>query len=225
MKQNSRRVVLPAAEVATMAGTSGEQLLLEIDGAIAIVTLNAPERRNRLSKSLMEELLSRFQELAENTELRVVVLQAKGRDFSAGADLADPELADIVNADVATRRRFAQIGPRLVRAIQEVPQMTLVAMQGHCLGGAGCLALACDLRVAAADLVVNRGVSSMVVVPYLFFPGMILQRNVLGTMNRLEKIYPKIPMSVTPPLGVDQRLVDVAARRVHQAWLLAEKTG
>lgn len=78
---------------------------------------------------------------------------------------------------------------------------------------------------AAADLVVNRGVSSMVVVPYLFFPGMILQRNVLGTLDRLEKIYPKVPMSVTPPLGVDQRLVEVAARRVHQAWVLADKAG
>ena len=78
---------------------------------------------------------------------------------------------------------------------------------------------------AAADLMDKRRVSNIVVVPYLFFPGMILRRNVLGTMDRLEQAYPKIPMSVTPPLGVDQRVVEVAARRVHQAWRLAEKTG
>ena len=78
---------------------------------------------------------------------------------------------------------------------------------------------------AAADLVENRRVSNMVVVPYLFFPGLILRRNVLGGLDRLEKIYPKVPISVTPPLGVDQRVVEVAARRVRQAWLLADKAG
>lgn len=78
---------------------------------------------------------------------------------------------------------------------------------------------------AAAELVDHRGVSSMVVVPYLFFPGMILRRNVLGGSDRLEKIYPKVPITVTPPLGVDQRVMEVAARRVREAWLLAEKAG
>ena len=77
---------------------------------------------------------------------------------------------------------------------------------------------------ATARLVEKRHVSSMVVVPYLFFPGMILRRNVLGTMDRLEQTYPKIPISVTPPLGVGQRIVAVAARRVNQAWRMAEKT-
>ena len=78
---------------------------------------------------------------------------------------------------------------------------------------------------AAAGLVEKRRVASMVVVPYLFFPGMILRRNVLGTLDRLEKTYPDIPMSVTPPLGVDQRVVEVAARRVNQAWQSAENAG
>ena len=78
---------------------------------------------------------------------------------------------------------------------------------------------------AAADLVDNRRVSNMVAVPYLLFPGLILRRNVLGGLDRLEKIYPKIPISVTPPLGADQRIVEVAAQRVRQAWLLAEKPG
>ena len=78
---------------------------------------------------------------------------------------------------------------------------------------------------AAARLIDNRRVGRMVVVPYLFFPGLILRRNVLGTLDRLEKVYPKVPISITPPLGVDQRIVEVAARRVRQAWLLAEKSG
>ena len=70
---------------------------------------------------------------------------------------------------------------------------------------------------ATAALVDERGASSIICVPYVFFPGMILRRNVLGTMHRLQEAYPDIPMSVAPPLGVDDRLVSVARDRVREA--------
>ena len=78
---------------------------------------------------------------------------------------------------------------------------------------------------AAAELVENRRVSRMVVVPYVFFPGMILRRNVLGNLERLGKTYPGLPISVTPPLGVDQRVIQVAANRVREAWKSAAEPG
>ena len=72
---------------------------------------------------------------------------------------------------------------------------------------------------AAGELLVKEhGVSSIVCVPYIFFPGMILSRNVLGGMDSLQERYPDIRMSVTPPLGVDNRLLAVAADRVQEAW-------
>lgn len=70
---------------------------------------------------------------------------------------------------------------------------------------------------AAADLIKQRGVGSIICVPYVFFPGLILRRNVLGTMRQLQEEYPGIPMSVAPPLGVDDRLVEVARDRVREA--------
>ena len=73
------------------------------------------------------------------------------------------------------------------------------------------------MESAAAELVDERGVGSIICAPYLFFPGLILQRNVLGTMNKLQQTYPDIPMSVAPPLGVDDRLVQVASDRVREA--------
>lgn len=72
---------------------------------------------------------------------------------------------------------------------------------------------------AAAHLVNDRRVGSIICVPYLFFPGLILQRNVLGTMRQLQEAYPAIPMWVAPPLGVDDRLVAVAGDRVREAQL------
>ena len=73
------------------------------------------------------------------------------------------------------------------------------------------------MAAAAAELIDRRGVGSIICAPYLFFPGLILQRNVLGTMGRLQEAYPDIPMSVAPPLGVDDRLVQVASDRVRAA--------
>ena len=73
------------------------------------------------------------------------------------------------------------------------------------------------MEFAAAELVEERRVGSIICAPYLFFPGLILQRNVLGTMNKLQQTYPDIPMSVAPPLGVDDRLVQVAGDRVRAA--------
>ena len=54
--------------------------------------------------------------------------------------------------------------------------------------------------------------------PYLFFPGLILKRNVLGEMDRLQKIYPTVPMAVTPPLGIDDAIIIVSAQRVREVW-------
>lgn len=74
------------------------------------------------------------------------------------------------------------------------------------------------MDAAVEVLVEQRRVSSLVCVPYLFFPGMILRRNVLGGLARLQEKYTDLPIIVTPPLGVDDRLVSVAADRVREAW-------
>ena len=74
------------------------------------------------------------------------------------------------------------------------------------------------MEEATEILVRGREVSSLMYVPYLFFPGIILQRNVLGTMRDLQVTYPGIPMTVTPPLGADGPAVAVAAQRVRQLW-------
>lgn len=74
------------------------------------------------------------------------------------------------------------------------------------------------VEAGAARLMEERGASSIVVVPYVFFPGLILKRNILGGMERLAQKYPGLPLTVTPPLGVDDRLIAAAAGRVRQVW-------
>ncbi|MFQ6031050.1 MAG: sirohydrochlorin chelatase [Dehalococcoidia bacterium] len=74
------------------------------------------------------------------------------------------------------------------------------------------------MDTAGTKLVEERGVSSIICVPYIFFPGMILKRNVLGGMAALQEKYPHVTMTVAPPLGVDDRVVAVAADRIRAAW-------
>ena len=71
---------------------------------------------------------------------------------------------------------------------------------------------------AATKLVEERRAARIVVVPYLFFPGLILKRNILGGMERIAQSYPTVSLAVTPPLGVDDRMVAVAADRIRQVW-------
>lgn len=78
------------------------------------------------------------------------------------------------------------------------------------------------MEEATEILVRGREASALMYVPYIFFPGIILKRNVLGTMVQLQETYPNIPMTVTPPLGADGPAVAVAAQRVRQLWTQAQ---
>ncbi len=128
------------------------EVTLSTDRTVATITLNRPQARNRLSKSLLETLLDICAQLRDDDTVSVVIVQAEGRDFSCGADLSDSGMREMATEPIGKRRRLLQLGPRVVAAIQELPQTTIAAMQGHTLGGGGCIALACDLRLAAADL-------------------------------------------------------------------------
>ena len=75
-----------------MSGTNSEgdaTLIVDIDGAVARVTLNRPERRNALSLAAMRELLGELRRLGGNEQLAVVVIAGAGPVFSAGHDLSE----------------------------------------------------------------------------------------------------------------------------------------
>ncbi len=71
---------------------------------------------------------------------------------------------------------------------------------------------------AAVKLVETRLVSTIVCVPYLFFPGLILHRNVLGGLDTIQQRYPNVSIAVTAPLGINKQIVAVTADRVRTAW-------
>src|SRR3989337_1508964 len=109
-----------------MPAEANEFISLEIQDSIAILTLDRPPL-NVLHIPMLEELESVLASLAGKDTLRVVILEARGKMFSAGVDVAD-HTADKVSVMIPLFNRVCQ-------ALAEFPLPTLAAVHGHALGG------------------------------------------------------------------------------------------
>lgn len=115
------------------------------EGTVAILTLNRPGKLNALSTALEEELDAAVaSELVGESD--VVVLTGEGRAFSAGADVTEMHDAS-PEGILAYYQRTGEVYERFA----SLPQPTIAAIHGYCLGGGFELALACDFRVADAS--------------------------------------------------------------------------
>jgi enoyl-CoA hydratase len=126
-------------------------LFVTIDGRLATVTLNRPEARNALSRALMRELIDLARQLADRMDVDVVILGGGERCFSAGVDLKESNAWADASLSAVERREMASIGFKLCKAWEEMPQITIAAIEGYAVGGGLALSLACDWRVAAED--------------------------------------------------------------------------
>jgi enoyl-CoA hydratase/carnithine racemase len=127
------------------------------DGAIATVALNRPDRRNAITSAMLADLEQVAKAFADDEQIRAVIFRGEGSHFSVGADLAQPPSRPAEPASLVMRRRAAELGGRAIRAIQEIPQPTVCALQGVATGGGACIATACDFRVAAEGARVGYG--------------------------------------------------------------------
>lgn len=124
-----------------------EFLRVSVAGAVASVVFDRPRTLNALSPALLRELLKRCDELGADESVRVVTFEGAGGRFSSGADLA-AFFAELSSGD---SHEVADLGRRATDAVASLPQITIAAVEGHCVGGGVVLAAACDLRIAAED--------------------------------------------------------------------------
>ncbi|MBL8228456.1 MAG: enoyl-CoA hydratase [Bryobacterales bacterium] len=121
-------------------------LLLDIEGPLAIVTLNRPDRRNALSLALMEELIHCLDAIGRNAELRAVILKAAGVAFCAGHDLSE-----MANGTINEYRRLFDVCTELMTKLQSIPQPVIAQVHGVATA-AGCqLVATCDLAIAGEN--------------------------------------------------------------------------
>lgn len=116
------------------------------DGVLEVI-INRPEKRNALSRAVLDELRRVFVEASENDTLRVATLAGAGElSFAAGGDLN--ELASVKGRTAAAE--MAENAKSALAAIRRFPLPVIAALNGDALGGGAELAVACDMRVAAS---------------------------------------------------------------------------
>ena len=132
-----------------MDNTDWEYLNLHQKNRVLEVTFRSPNKVNSLNNALMRELTQLAQKLQFDSELSAIILTGAEDIFSAGMDLGDPEAANAGKLTLAERRQLIKVGPAMCAAWEALEPVTIVAIEGWCIGGGAALAVACDWRVAA----------------------------------------------------------------------------
>lgn len=128
--------------------TPSEPLLLTREGTVATLTFNRPERLNAISYTMFLQFPKLVDEAKAMPGLRALVLRGAGtRAFSAGADISEFETTRMTKEDAAA---YDDAVLAAEEAIATFPLPTVAAVHGHCYGGGCALAIACDIRFAAA---------------------------------------------------------------------------
>ena len=122
-------------------------LTLDVDGAVATLTIDRPAKRNAMSYEMWSALPVLLGKVEADDSVRALVV--RGTDhFSAGADIS--EFADL-RADAGGARRYSGAVHAGERAIADLTKPVIAAITGVCVGGGCEIALACDIRIAADD--------------------------------------------------------------------------
>lgn len=118
-------------------------------GSIAVLALNRAERHNSLVPALLEEMLAALAALRAEPEVRAVVLQANGRSFSTGGDVAD--FAAHLDDLAAYADEIVGLLNRVILALVELPAPVVAAVHGLVTGGSLGLVLGCDVVLVAPE--------------------------------------------------------------------------
>ena len=129
------------------------------DGDVAVLTLNRPDKLNALSTALERDLDAALSSDVVVTA-RALMIHGAGRAFSAGADIT--EMGEQTPADIS---RYYRATGDVYERLAALPCPTIAAIHGYCLGGGLEMALACDLRIAAADAVFGLPEVAIGIVP------------------------------------------------------------
>jgi enoyl-CoA hydratase/carnithine racemase len=124
-----------------------------VDGKVATITLNRPERKNPLTFEAYAELRDTFRQLAFATDIKVVVITGAAGNFSSGGDVHE-----IIGPLVKLKREgkidellaFTRMTGDVVRAMRACPQPIIAAVDGVCAGAGAILAMASDLRIGTS---------------------------------------------------------------------------
>lgn len=145
-------------------------LLTEFQHQIFILTLNRIDKHNAFDDNLLAALQHKLDEAISNPDVRIIILKANGKHFSAGADLSWMQrMAQFTEEE---NLRDAMVLARVMYTLNSSPKPTLAVVQGAAFGGGAGLAAACDITIAATTArfcfsEVKLGLIPAVISPYV----------------------------------------------------------
>ena len=120
---------------------------LDLDGSVAVVSLNRPDRHNAFNDEMDARFFAVLEEVAERTDVRCVLWRGEGKSFSSGRDTKELGQRAKGESDL----EFIEAGHIKTRLLWLMPVPIVVALKGWALGGSFERALLCDIRIAATD--------------------------------------------------------------------------
>jgi enoyl-CoA hydratase/carnithine racemase len=132
-----------------LATFQAQHFLWRVDGKVATITLNRPERKNPLTLESYAELRDTFRSLVHADSIKAVVMTGAGGNFCSGGDVHEiigPLVEMGRNHDMAGLLAFTRMTGDLVKAMRACPQPIVAAVDGVCAGAGAILAMASDLR-------------------------------------------------------------------------------
>ncbi|MBY0612038.1 MAG: enoyl-CoA hydratase family protein [Beijerinckiaceae bacterium] len=133
-----------------LADYAARHVLMQVDGPVATITLNRPERKNPLTFESYAELVGIFRAAATEDGVKAFVLTGAGGNFSSGGDVHDI-IAPLVGMDTKGLLRFTRMTGDLVKAMRACPQPIVAAIDGICVGAGAIMAMASDIRIGTAN--------------------------------------------------------------------------
>jgi enoyl-CoA hydratase/carnithine racemase len=117
-------------------------------GAVALITLDRPDRLNSLTFEVYRELTDTLAALRTRDAVRVVVITGRGRGFCSGGDVEDI-IGQLFSRDMSGLLEFTRMTCELIRNIRALNKPVIASLNGTVAGAGAVIALACDLRIAA----------------------------------------------------------------------------
>src|SRR3954452_4843668 len=133
-----------------LVAADSREVLLDYDGAVAVVTLNAPDRRNALTPQMAHELMAAFDEVDGRLDVGALVVRAVGKSFCAGGDIKTLTDAGRDPAEASNYEGMSAIYDSFYR-LGQVKVPTIAAVRGSAVGAGMNMLLAADLRIIARD--------------------------------------------------------------------------